>query len=387
MFVLDVPAFRNVSLRFASAPDKEELIASIQAAFSLDTEHKSYAPFRTLVQDALEKLRTIQTTESYVLIMSSPYRDDGTWDDENWRAVQIGSYLVNNGRRFRRLPHPGNKHYAAGKLASELLEWLESENWRELFRDINGFDPTERCHPKHFEHYPPREFGLLRNEEGEYLVLGDSVRGNCYGGIYEIIDSRDFEFVGFPDNITGDGFGYEVDERVDQGGPVQWQPLSSWADKTLEAWSSLTRYEEAWDARLRRQELWRLEAALIEIPDIIRAKARQHLTLGDLFSAEAVVLAGLGPESWAAVRAWMATISGGLAVYEGSPGYLKDACASVRSGHPHAASKSLMDGAGLTEREARNWIECYYDYMAVIGASHRGGIGGAIGRAFSWRRD
>lgn len=367
MIVLDVPAFRNVSLRFENAPDKEELIASVQAAFSLDTEHKSYAPFRKLVEDALEKLRTIHTTESYVLIMSSHYRYHDTQDDENWRAVQIGSYLINNGRRSRQLPDPENKHYAAGKLASELLEWLESENWRELFRDISGFDPSERRHPEDYEHYPPREFGLLRNEEGEYLVLGDSVRGNRYGGIYEIIDLRDFEFVGFPD-----GRGYdEVDERVDQGGPIQWEPLSYWAYRTLEAWGSLARYEEAWDVRLRNRELWRLEAAIIDIPDSVRAKARQYLTTGDLFSAEAVVSAGLGPENWAAARAWVATICDGLGADEGSPGYLKDAGMSVRSGYFHAAGQLLMDGAGLTEHEARNWIECYIDFMAIAGATSR----------------
>ena len=337
MIVLDIHGFRNASLRFADMPGKAELIASAQAGFAFDTGHKSYAPFQKLVREALEGLRTIGTDEPYVLIMSSYYRFDDASGDHDWRAVQIGSYLVNNGSYFRRLPDPENRHYSGGKLASDLLERLEAENWRTLFRDISGLEPGDE--------YYPREFGLLRNEGGEYLVLGDSVNGDRSGGIYEISDLQDFEFVGFPEGLDDDGYDYEVDDKVDRGQPIRWECLSSWAEGML----------EGWDGWIRRQESRRLSYAVIDIPNDIRRKALRYIAKGDVLSADATVSDSLGLGRWHAARAWVETISRGLGVNDLSPGYLREACGFVRRGNSRAAADLMIEGAGFTENEARNW--------------------------------
>ena len=368
MNVLEYDGFRKLRLVFDGKPDRIQLLNAWQAAYAFQTTHSSYAPFQALIRDALGRLRTID--DPYVIALSSYYRFDDACGDDDWRAVQIGSYRLSNGNYFSRGPGPDHPNHAAGQLASAVLDDLEAGDWRGLFRDINGLDRADG--------YYPREFGLLRKDGGEYLVLGDSVNGDSYGGIFRIHDMQDFEFVGYPRDHDEDGYVGEVDERLDTGKPIEWTDLSEWADG----------YLENWDQGQLRQERERLRLATLELPDPIRSAALAYLADDNPLAAEKLVSDALGFGRWSEARAWTGAVRGGPGVGLASPSYLQDACEFVRAGDLAAAIPLLMENGNLSEREARNWVETYIDHLALTTSPDRGGgFRELLSRIFlRWRR-
>lgn len=366
MIVLDFSGFRKVSLQFEEKPTKAELIAAIQAGFSFDTRHESYISFLGLVDDALRKLRQINA--EYTLIMSSYHRFDDACGDDDWRAIQIDDYRVNNGSYFQRVPDVNDASYRDGLLASYILEELEINDWRGLFRDINGLNRSES--------YYPREFGLLRINDKEYLVLGDSVNGDGYGAVYSINGLNGFQLEGFPPDPWNDAD--EVDEKVDQGKHINWANLETVADGKL----------AGWEKAIPRQENERLTSATTDIPDVVRDAALRYLVEGNPIMAEKIVSDGLGfwrhQDAWA----WVHAVVEGPRVSESSPTYLQEACEFVRHGNISGAVPLLMNNAELTEREARNWIETYIDHLALSGLPKQNmDAGSVVSRFFSrWRR-
>lgn len=366
MIVLDFSGFRKVSLQFEEKPSKAELIAAIQAGFSFDTKHESYRSFLFLVDDALLKLRQINA--EYILIMSSYHRFNDAMGDDDWRAVQIDEYRVNNGAYFHSAPDSKNDRYKDGLLASYILEELEINDWRGLFRDINGLSRSES--------YYPREFGLLRTNDKEYLILGDSVGGDGYGAVYKINGLNGFQFEGFPPDSDIDPD--EVDDKVDLGKHINWANLESIADGKL----------AGWEKAIPRQENQRLTSATTDIPDVVRDAALRYLVEGNPLMAEKIVSDGLGfwrhQDAWA----WVHAVVEGPGVSESSPSYLQEACEYVRNGNISEAVPLLMNNAELTEREARNWIETYIDHLALSGLPKQNmDIGSVVARFFSgWRK-
>ncbi len=366
MIVLDFSGFRKVSLQFEERPGKAELMAAIQAGYSFDTKHGSYRSFLGLVDDALGKLR--QVNAEYVLIMSSYHRFNDACGDDDWRAVQIDDYRVNNGVYFQLAPDVENERYKDGLLASYILEELEINDWRGLFRDINGLDRSDS--------YYPREFGLLRTNDKEYLVLGDSVNGDGYGAVYRINGLEGFELEGFPGAPWNDAD--EVDDKVDLGKHIHWQGLESVADGRL----------AGWEKAIPRQENERLKAATTDIPDVVRDAALRYLAEGNPLMADKVVSDGLGFWRHTDAWAWTKAVVKGPGVNELSPSYLQEACELVRSGNISGAVPLLMKNAELSEREARNWIETYIDHLALSSLPKQSmDIGSITARFMSgWRK-
>lgn len=223
MFVVNISELYPVTLNFKNKPTNAELIARVKAAFALNETHTSYVLFRSLIQSALRQLRTIE--DPYVLTVSSPFRFDDACGDEDWRAVQIGSYKLNNGTFFRGHPDPLHEYYLAGKLASAVMQTLEEQSWRELFRDVIGL---ERSNTR-----IPREFGLLRRDGNEYLIVADSVDGG--GAIYKIKDAQDFDLIGFPYDEYEHQGKMPIDKQVDAGEILKWISVSEWANLMLNA--------------------------------------------------------------------------------------------------------------------------------------------------------
>jgi hypothetical protein len=343
VIVLDLSGFRKVSLQFEEKPSKGELMAAVQAGYSFDTKHVSYRSFHGLVNDALQKLR--QVNAEYVLIMSSYHRFNDACGDDDWRAVQIDDYRVNNGTYFQRSPDVNDARYKDGILAYSTIEDLEINDWRGLFRDINGLDRSDG--------YYPREFGLLMTNNKDYLVLGDSVNGDGYGAVYRINGLEGFEWEGTPGDPPS--YSNDLDDMVDLGKHIDWQNVDFFADITL----------AGWEKAIPRQENERLKAGTIDIPDVVRDAALRYLAEGNPLMADKVVSDGLGFWRHTDAWAWTKAVVEGPRFNELSPSYLQEACELVRSGNISGAAPLLMKNAELSEREAGNWIETYIDHLAL----------------------
>ena len=323
MITLTCDSFKSPPLHFAAKPTLSELVDGVRTAHALDTAHPSYPRFAALINTALGKLSKINA--AYLLLMASPYRFDDACGVDDWRAIQIDDYRINNGSYFRRELDKRDPRYADGGLASTVLDKLEKENWRCLFENISGLDPRYGGYL--------REFALLRVNGGTYLILSDSVEGDEFGGVYQINEGQGLTFIGWPTTLpvywTDD-----VDVKVDKGIPLEWLTITSWAEHVLAHWEEKTlphptpspQYDEAGTAR--------------DVP------------------------------------------GGAL-----TPDYLQDTAAILRKGNLDAAVYLMMHRAELSEPDARNWIKTHMRHL--LPAGHRDkdeSLSERIARIFSPQR-
>lgn len=203
--------------------DPAPLARAIREALHLHRSSQYHDGYLKMTASACEGLRALcRDVGGPAMVMSSSYRFDDACGDEYWLNVSIGSYRYSNGTYFGSNPGSEHPHYEQGQGARAILDSLVARNW------AGGIAPLSRL--PYLRENGAREIGLLVREDGDFLMIGDSVEGGR--GIFWTIDREaGFAVAG----VQSGGHGAEIDEIVDGDGCFEIVPIEDFAAELLVA--------------------------------------------------------------------------------------------------------------------------------------------------------
>lgn len=202
--------------------DPAPLARAIREALDLDRSAPGYGSYLDMTAAACERLRALsRDIGGEAMVMSSSHRFNDACGDDYWLTVSIGSYRYSNGTYFGSAPGPDHPHHEQGQSARALLDGLVAEHW------AGRLAPLARL--PYLREHGAREIGLLVREDGDFLMIGDSVTGGR--GIFWSIDPEaGFALAGVQADEE-----WEIDELADAGRPFEIATVEHFAAELLVA--------------------------------------------------------------------------------------------------------------------------------------------------------
>lgn len=202
--------------------DPAPLARAIREAFDLDRNAPGYGDYLAMTADACRRLRALGLDiGGEALVMSSSHRFDDACGDDYWLTVSIGDYRYSNGTYFGSAPAPDHPHYRQGEGARAILDSLVAQHWAGRLAPLSGLP--------YLRENGAREIGLLVCDQGDFLMIGDSVVGGR--GIFWSIDPA----AGFTVAGVQPADGWEIDELADCERPFEIVAIEDFASELLGA--------------------------------------------------------------------------------------------------------------------------------------------------------
>lgn len=202
--------------------DPAPLARAIREALDLARSAPGYDSYLGMTAEACKGLRALsREIGGEAIVMSSSHRFDDACGDDYWLTVSIGSYRYSNGTYFGSAPGPDHPHYRQGEGARAILDSLVARHWAGGLAPLSGLP--------YLRENGAREIGLLVRDDGDFLMIGDSVEGGR--GIFWAIDPE----TGFSVAGVQPGDGEEIDEIADSGRPFEIVTIEDFASQLLTA--------------------------------------------------------------------------------------------------------------------------------------------------------